>query len=725
MSRTALLERLEDLRENDGYLSAEEIAVVAKGLSAEDREAIVEAIDVDDFETLEELEEAAKVLQVRPEELSPTDPEDRDDLRDRIWKFFQRELYKERSIDVADLDIGDFAGLKLQLTAQLLDPKDKLVAEHKFRSGQDGGDGAARWVLLGGGVFPSASAKVSIPAGPGTIKAGFSAKGSLGYSAIVPLPADVDEAADLVKAVTVDLPFTSEKAKDQAAGTEIVLRGTGRIVASAGYGVGLRLAELEVAGETVGSAALEASFGVRISGSRQVLIRYKRLGAARVFFSISTLSRARRREAVRLHAGLTTSAEDQLEDLGGKLIRRGLSLAGEEVDEQVKDWLRVDLSAVHRAATSEKEIANYVLDLSDPDAAEAYAGLVRLDTRRADELAGGASAAVRSAKLDESVRADRWDFNMSLGEIDLLSVISKATTNEGSLRGSGEEHIEYYRTRLDNEDTSKLHRLWYGERLLYRELVQIRREPTAGFTSYYCTVYAVKDDRRTGEPDIHRFLRLARFLGAVQKQAEPLLSNKSLAQRLRVTDMDLDVFLTDEGLDLLGRTPLEELQRAYAVAYEEIDRPYVGTAGDPQKQPPWLAKRPSRHVLGILNEAVRAPHANRRTRISEYTAATGRILDLDVQAFKESRELPGLFHEIGKESDPEQRAELLHKGNAVLDLDFWRELAMIAQVVGPERVLINHLSLVDRKREIEIIFMSEGALRDPRNALQRLLGLGA
>lgn len=36
-----------------------------------------------------------------------------------------------------------------------------------------------------------------------------------------------------------------------------------------------------------------------------------------------------------------------------------------------------------------------------------------------------------------------------------------------------------------------------------------------------------------------------------------------------------------------------------------------------------------------------------------------------MQAFKESKKLPGLFHEIGETPDLKQRAELLHRANGV------------------------------------------------------------
>ena len=65
--------------------------------------------------------------------------------------------------------------------------------------------------------------------------------------------------------------------------------------------------------------------------------------------------------------------------------------------------------------------------------------------------------------------------------------------------------------------------------------------------------------------------------------------------------------------------------------------------------------------------------------------------------------------------------KLLAEQDKALGLDFWKGLATIAQVVGPEHVLVNDLRIEDLSKHQDLVFKSEGAIQDPRAEIQARL----
>lgn len=654
-------------------------------------------------------------------------------LKSKLLELAGGKLYGPYDLKVSELKLGARAGLEVRAKAQLINSQDPLIAEDKHRSATTQAHQAAgepvTWAIVGGGIYPRAGFGFNIPLGAANVNVGFSADASLGYSVLAPYAQDPHSALSAAKNLSVDLPFTAQRARALEPGTEVTLRGQGRIAASAGLGLGAELAKV---GDLV---SIGATFGSSAGASKalELSLRVKRLSGNQVFVAVSKVDTAASSQAIGGHAGIGANLNQiVLEKLGGggALAKAG-DLAADQLEAQLSAWVNLDFRAAHSTAANEQEMSTYVVDLSTAEGRSAYEAMMKLDFRAVDQLAADGSPAVRTAKLSDRVRTTGGELNGQFAPITLLRALSSAQDEHLQLQvgPGGKETVECYQAALVDGYSGVVSDHFKGKRSVRRELVSTQRSSDPAPKYYYHVRNRVEGDGHTSSEDVRRFLELADMLGALDADTKSLAHNAAFLSSFDDSSRTIDVYVDDAGLNALTKIAAEhpeQLMAAYATAYERLDRPVIDEPGA-WTTAPWLQSQHPKHAALLALLKTGAPpgaselveHLDPESKA--YKAITGRHLGRDAAAFKASGALVKLIAELGALPTVEARMKLLAEQDKALGLDFWKGLATIAQVVGPEHVLVNDLRIEDLSKQRDLVFKSEGAIQDPRAEIQARL----
>jgi hypothetical protein len=652
-------------------------------------------------------------------------------LKNKLTELAKDELYKPYDLKLTELTLGSRSGVDLRVKAQLVDTKDPLVAEDKHRlatTERAAAEGTPlTWAIAGGGVYPRTGFSASIPMGAASASFGFSADAALGYSVLAPYKHEAEAALDLAKNLTVELPFDASKAKALAEGTEVTLRGRGNIAANASLGVGYQLAQvgdLISVGATFGSSA-------GVSKALDLSLRLKRLDKGRVFVSVSKVDTTGTSASLGAHVGVDAKLKQSVPDLGGGLYQKGGELVAGAVDKQLEKWLSLDFRATHTTSKAESEVTNYVIDLNTTAGAAAYEDLLKLDFRKVDQLSAEGDLSVRQAKLSERTRTEGRELEGKFGPITLLRSVSSSTESHGQLSSSRGD-ITFDRATLADSYSGILSNLWEGKRSISRELVATQEAGAPQPTYYYHVRHRIEGDGNTSKADVRRFLEFADMVGALDGDTKALASQDKFLESFGDSHRTVDVYLTDGALKSVASAPADTLMRAYAAAYERLDRPwdtnYLFGNDKTWKTTPWLATDHPKHAkLMSLLEAGPQPSSSARggapndPNDAAYRSITGRALRSDAAAYKASKALVKLVQETAQLPDASARIHHLAQRDKELGLDFWSALAALAQVAGAKEVLVDELSINDLDAKKDLVLKREGAIQDPRTEIMARL----
>lgn len=703
----------------DAHLSLADARSLSPGrLSANDKKALLSVLrpeHVTDPATLDH-------LGITSDELKRA-AESRDGLVDKVGRrlvdLARDELFSPHDFDIANFAVGEHAGVGVTIKTRLIGSNDPLIRDDRFRNDRAGGD--TLWISTGAGIYPKANFGGSIPIGPASLSFGFSADASIGVSLLAPYDLELSAAVEAAKKTTTKLALDSTRAREMATGTDMVLRGKGRVLARAGVGAGAELANIG----SVASVGARVGVDTVISGELDLSVRTKRLDGDLVYVSISEVDTERASVSAGAHVGVDARLQEEFSDLGGGLVSAAADAGLKAVDKQIEKWLKADIRAVHERSTTEREVKSYILDLSQPKAQQAYDDLMKLDTRAVEKLAevgdnqtigGRPLSGATYAKLDEHIRSKSNRLQGSFGPITLLSAVSKQQVRGGTLE-SGEGTIRYDRARLDDGYFGIFSHLWRGDRDVTRELVTVTRNG-GDPESHYRLKYSVEGDRITSRQDVRRFLMLALHLGALDGRTD-LLTNRRFLKSFGRTDRNVDVFFTPEGLDRLADATSDDIGTAFGQAWANIERPRKGRGEWANFAAPWMAKDLPDYgrVMALLADGPSArqggPRGNRRDDNSDdYRRITGRSLRQDAAAFEDLQSFTKLIAALKDAPSGRERAEVFARADGELGLDFFTQLAAAATIVGREDTLVHDLSIEDRRNDRNFVFASEDAIQD-------------
>lgn len=574
------------------------------------------------------------------------------------------------------------------------------------------------WTEMRGAITPSMGVPLWNPVGPVNVGVGFSASASLGLSVLFPVRHDVKEAASNL---SVNLPFDADTARELTEGTEITMRGSGGVAVSAGTRFGDSWTPVR------GPWSIGTSIGADayVSKSMELAVRVKRLDGDKVLVSLSEIETDGKGTSASAKAGVHTHVE--VPSSGNEWQDKGRKLATKTVTRQIEKWLSLEARAVYSRAESEREIKNYVLDLSKPEARKAYEDLVKLDTRKADRLdAQGADSGVSAVWLTEDAEVTSSEFRARLGGFDLVRSQNRAEYAQGHLF-TRQGRLDYNRATLDNKYEDIITRWWKGERETRREFVETRNADGTNPRSQLHVRNEVKVGLSTPTADVRRFMVLARYLGV--SNPDPKVSEKNLdfLASFGRSERVIDFALNPKGLERLLSASDDDLHKAFAAGYEELDQPWDVTRIFPWEEDfswrktPWLEKDHPRHaeIVEMLEAGPErgSSNHNERTRDQDYYWITGRPLWQDSAAYHEAKDLVDIVGKLRRAGTQGERSRILKEESGRLDVDCIRELAMLAKVAGRDGLRVQELWIKDRGDKKTYAFTPDGPIADPSRTI--------
>lgn len=639
-------------------------------------------------------------------------------MTEKVGTFVADHLvYRETSATVFDFEPIRNTNLAMELKARPLAPNDGLLTTDPNRARtiaamKERGE-EATWAEVRSMVRPRASVGASMPVGPGALSAGAWVEGEIGLSVLSAYPHSLKAPVKAVADLTLDFPFDATKARDLVEGSEAVMRGRGSLGVSAGASMGH--------GNVPLGGGFQAGVSTGVSTARYVgtdlSVRIKRLDGQRVFVSISEIDSKGTSVSAGLQAGIQTPIEERV--TGNKAT----SMASKAIDGQLERWLRLEANAVYGRSESEREVSSYVLDLSSPEAANAYERLLRLDRSEADLLALQSDGPVHSARLTERSQSKNDSLQINVAPFSVYSGGTTTSKAAGHLE-SRRHNFDYNLGVVQQRHEDILTRWWGGRKTTTREMIDTNRSTLDGM---YHMRHEVKVDGSTSASAVQRFLTASSYLVGPERVQQALAADPKLLDRFWRTDRVIDFVVKPEGIKKLFEASEADLQAAYAAAYEELDRPWdqpvLFGESNAWRTTPWLNTLDPQYgeVMELLRRGPEAAsmHDGPTTRDDEYRSITGRSLVDDHEAYEESNRLVALVQAMAKAPTSEQRTELLVKAEGDLKLDPLRELGMLARIAGRDNLAVKELRIQDRSDGKDLVFEAFGLTGDPREEIDR------
>ena len=617
-------------------------------------------------------------------------------------------LFEERRVNVLDANVGEAGNISASLTAQIIDPEDPEVTGDPLRVATN--DAIAEegrvpvWIRTGGEVGAEVALSGAVPVTPGLqVRVGFNAGASLAYETTQPYALSSAEAAqDLVTNPTIDLPVNANKALAMRGGAEVEVVGTGTLAlsASTGSAVGGRVGGVEVGAQLAvgGSATMSGQFALEV----------RRLEDQQVEVVISKVSERSATASANLEAAV------RIED-GEPKAARGSKREPGAVDASVA----ASLSAT---TTSERTIiARYTLDLSAEEGTEAYAALVRLDTRPAEAAGLVDGSGVTASSYAEVSRSQEKKASFSINGETLLLARALRTETEGRANHEGTVKIVRDSTYLEQSSF-----VLTGERSITWQGVAVRDTETGEQASFFHLSYD-HTDKLTTDRDIESFGRFADHLGAEEvepRSMEPPRSGflERLLGKNDNTRVGVDLYFTHSGIEQLAATTPDEAFAAYTAAAGAMDPKLAGApVADPAAQE---SLRSYNALQGQLMHVMRnggdeAQQLSVRRRIAEvahdYRASYSRPIDKDAALLTDAEAFAAKVDGLSDLEDTTQTAAFFAGLGEEARFGYMTSIGAIAELVGPEDTMVHRLSLEGDGLYLEAI--DEGQPDEPTEGL--------
>ncbi|MEB3204788.1 MAG: hypothetical protein VKP57_08810 [Candidatus Sericytochromatia bacterium] len=638
------------------------------------------------------------------------------DLMDKAAsRLGEQVLYRDYGVRPPSLSLGGPGGIGFALRVHALRDTDGRVQDdpHRRETSRRMAEAGTpvTWAEVRGAVEPWAGYPFSIPALGAGVTIGFTTDASVALSVLSPHRHPLRQTvADL----GIHLPFRAEEAMAYAEGTEVELRGRGRLAVSAGA----RLSDHVV--PLAGAWNMGVSVGIDTYRSRdmELALKVKRLDGSRVAVSLEEVTGRGDGTALSARAGISGPVP-QLPEKGG----RAGEIANRTLTAQAQRWLNAEASIAVSERTANREIQTFVMDLDTPSGRQAYEAALALDLRPAQKAAAQGDPALRAITYDEQARTERRDIDARIGGLTLVDDERQVETGHGRLtRPEGVMVVD--RADLLHAHEDIVTRWFSGRKRTERQLLTVTPESGGARETWLRSKQEIKVDLSTTEGAVRRFLVLARHLD-LRQAADGLEDDGKTLDAFGKSERRVEAYVTAEGLERLYQADPDRIREAFATAYEEIDQPWdQPVLFDSQKasiwrRTPWLATDHADHseVMALLRQGPQpnGPGNEGPTPDQRYANLTGRPLWQDAEAWRESERLVELLGKM-REAGPADRARLLAGLAKEMDTDLARELSTMARLAGPETVVVPEMRLSGPKAP-DLLYRRGDAPRDPRKEI--------
>lgn len=574
-----------------------------------------------------------------------------------VEKFDEIGVEKLKAGTAATVGFGmPYCTLALRFEKKVYDSSDPFVTDDFVRHAsaqtlarQTGKD--VRWVTTGGVIGVGLPIITPIPIAPFVgMTVEIVPAVILGYQTTQPyaLQGSAESVGGLLSRNRMLVPFTAAAARRMPAGSEVSLFGLGSLVLFLKGGPGINFGW----GAFSINADLEFQLGTSLFGELRLSVRNLD-GRKLVRVTIEKLKGVSAIAGAVLRFGLRFGAagmsESNMEGIGfgtdalmgqASLGDLANALSDSHLDSSFWDRYLAQFGVVLESVKSTtSDVVSFVLDLSLPEAAEAYEELIRLDGRKVFEMSQqansgvsiGGSAHEKTLTRDRSVSLRAFGFKLCLAQ-------ALSAERHGKVRtAAGTRYI--YRNSLYQRTR---HTFVSGIREISWEATSVRDTETQD-PQHYFRIH-VRSKERLGCPkDRERYFRFATALKIVDEDprhhAPPIVAwwKRPFTQEDNL-DCEFDIYFTQDGIEDIVAASRTTGERAYLTGVAAIEPEAAGLPIEQlcaDSEALHLVDRYLSHAGSSISLGRAAPSSPELE--TAYHALTGRDLITDAHLVDEAR----------------------------------------------------------------------------------------
>jgi hypothetical protein len=557
---------------------------------------------------------------------------------------------------------------------------------------------------------------LTLPGLPG-VNVGFAAESLLQYRSLHPYPARAcATAAPAPASPEVKLPTSAAAALKMPRGSELELRGRGTIKGSLGVGIGHG-----TAGPLRVGVGVNAGVTQKFTGD--LSIRVKRLGDSLVRVDITDIDSASTNLSAQVTAGL--SLDNSLRNLGeGVIISAVRNGAPEELETILNIVVNANINArlAYETGVENREISAVVLDLTKPEAREAYNQLVALDTTLADELAEQSQSGVWFAQAHDVENTAQFDASVSMLGTKLLLFHALDQARSGVFEGADGTKLTYHDASYEQETVNVVS----GDKKITWQGVSLEDPATSSPTEAYFRLKFSATDKITYQDEVDSIFRFAKALKLDTSKGDSQLEAGNFAEKLWEdgddTQVDIDLYFTPAGIKKIDTASTSESIVAAVMALQDLDPEYEGIPfgyrdiGEYaiQASLDYIREQESQTVWKYLT-------SNKSARmVKEYKAKTKRDLGIDAEALGCAIEMAQWIRQLKATGDSQNLSAFFSALGQSKGFEYQFAIATLANLAGEDDTLIHQFAL--KGKEVSFEASDEGVLKEvtPTRLMKRV-----
>lgn len=563
-------------------------------------------------------------------------------------------------------------GVGVELVRRTHEPSSALVTGAPDRAAL-----GARWTERVGLVSPKATLSKTVPLGDGalgSVKSGVTAEGLLEFRQITP------EADDRVLSLGADDVLTWTR------GSEVTLRGKARATGYVDVGVGHSA--------TLGPATVAARAGVADSHSadKSYLLGVRKTEGTKV--AVELRETASRSDALAAFAkvGATTDLKVALDLPAGSARNDAIIKVLERADRALGERLAASIEGSLSSSTERDHKTEVELDLAEPRGRSVFEALRRFDAETARALAGTGLSLSDTDTLRKNTHVSAslfgWDaYRTDTARTDAHTLATgpsgRVTTDASSYRATsktllGRERTLEWQAVSVQRDSARLPELMYRVQFQDKDELTSRRQVESLMALVEgLQVTTARTPRIENAPE----RGLVALLGKYAQHGQ--------------TQVDLEVYLTQSGLEQLRYVPQEAAWRAFG----QVVTARTGVT------PGWAKDGVATEARAMLAEHVATLPGSEpiHDKNSQYWWLTGRNLHQDKDSYVAARSFTDMVRRVGDTPSPVAWNKAFADLGQQTGYPFYDALSAMNTLTGPSGVLVKRLHMTGPSVDIEAV----------------------